>query len=333
MVSARPAGTVFWLRAGTYRGQQIKPKDGMKFIAEPGVVFDGGGASHAFRGPAANVEIRGIKMTNYSPPVQLGVVFASEGRNWLIVDNEVSYNRSVGIQIGSGSRAIGNNIHHNGQFGLTARGSGAVVDGNTIANNNTDNHDSKWAAGGTKFLRCSNLTVRNNYVHSNNGPGLWSDIECRNINVSGNRVENNRGPGIRVEITYGAVVRNNRLKSNGLSWGAGLSIANSSDVEVSGNTLNNDNLLAVQGNRGSGSHGVHEVRNLWVHDNTLSWSRGWTGLQTTVSDNSFYTTKNNRFDRNTYGNLGASKPFHWFNQQRTAQDWVAQGNDVNGNFR
>ena len=40
-VDANPAGTTFHIKAGIHRLQQVKPKDGDKFIGEPGAILSG----------------------------------------------------------------------------------------------------------------------------------------------------------------------------------------------------------------------------------------------------------------------------------------------------
>ena len=40
-VDANPAGTTFYIKAGIHRIQQVKPKDGDKFIGEPGAILSG----------------------------------------------------------------------------------------------------------------------------------------------------------------------------------------------------------------------------------------------------------------------------------------------------
>jgi hypothetical protein len=69
------------------------------------------------------------------------------------------------------------------------------------------------------------LTATGNYVHDNNGPGLWCDINSYNLIFKHNRIENNRqinpatgyttGSGIFLEISDRAVIADNVVKDNG----------------------------------------------------------------------------------------------------------------------
>jgi parallel beta-helix repeat protein len=210
-----------------------------------------------------------------------------------------------------------------------------LVEGNEIAFNNFRGAVRVgFGAGGTKFVRTRELVVRGNHVHDNQGNGIWMDIENVSAVVEDNRVENNSGNGIMFEISYGAVIRNNYVAGNGFTnprwlYGAGIFVSSSSDVEIYGNTVENNarGITAVVQNRGFGSMGRYEVRNLYVHDNFITMDTGWTGLGQNVGDNSYFTDKNNRFERNEYRIVGQTHPFMWLKKERTLEEWQAFGHD------
>src|SRR5690606_3674612 len=107
--------------------------------------------------------------------------------------------------------------HHQSQLGIGGIGDDVLVEDNEIAFNNYEAEYSwGWEAGGTKFVRTNRLIVRNNHVHSNHGPGLWTDIENDRVLIEGNLVEDNVGPGIFHEISYRAVIRDNEVYRNGV---------------------------------------------------------------------------------------------------------------------
>jgi len=333
VVDANPAGTTFYLRAGVHSGQSIKPRDGDKFIGESGAILDGrGNVEYAFKSTAGNVLIQNLTIENYATPAKWGAV-AGGGTGWTVRDNEVHHNWGAGIDFGSGYRVIGNNVHHNRQIGIKGHGSGVLVEGNEIAfNNYRDDYSYGWEAGGTKFLKTTNLVVRNNYVHDNHGSGLWADHNNIGTIYEGNTVINNYGPGIFHEISYDAVIRNNRIEGNAFKHSkAGIKISSSSNVEIYGNTLKNNNggIYASQKNRGSGSHGTFEIKNLWVHDNTITFSSGFHGFRVHDGGDAYYNNKNNRFDRNNY-NVHNSEPFFWMGDRRSAEEWKSFGQDPNG---
>jgi parallel beta-helix repeat protein len=329
VVDANPSGTTFYLRAGVHSGQSIKPRDGDKFIGEPGTILSGEDRiEFAFRSGAANVTIQNLTIEKYANPVKTGAI-EGNGKAWRIVNNEIRYNWGGGVTLNDRYQLIGNNIHHNRQIGIKGSGTDVLIENNEIAFNNYNNdYDPNWEAGGAKFLRTVNLVVRGNYVHDNNGSGLWTDWDNIGTLYENNVVVNNTGPGIHHEASYDATIRNNKVEGNGK---VGIRIASSSNVEIYGNTLKNNNggIYLSQKNRGSGSYGTFEIANVWVHDNTISFNQGINGLRVHDGGDIYYTGKNNRFDRNTYA-LGEAEPFFWMGDKRTPQEWTSYGQDQNG---
>lgn len=329
LVGSNPAGTAFWIKAGTHVGQSVAPKDGNQFIGEPGAILDGNKAQFAFAGVAANVVIQGLVIEDYTNAPQLGAIHGS-GSGWLVLDNEIRYNGTAGVVVPAGSLVSGNNIHHNGQIGLKAVGANVVIDGNEIAYNNyLDAFDMNWEAGGTKFLDTANLIVRNNYVHDNHGAGLWTDYNNHGTLYEANVTINNYGPGIFHEISGAAVIRNNRVEGNGHRWYlGGILVANSTGVEVANNTLtgNNGGVMALNQVRDS-----WVTKNLWVHDNVASYTTGQTGIFAEANGDVIYGAWGNRFDANSYVAVSGSAPFRWVGD--VAWDaWRAAGMDVSGSF-
>ena len=233
-----------------------------------------------------------------------------------------------------------NHILANGQLGIGG-GDGHTdiqVEGNEIASNNQAGFDPLWEAGGTKFWATTNLVVRGNTVHHNLGPGLWTDTDNRGTLYENNIVEDNRGSGIFHEVSYAAVIRNNSLRRNGedsgvWSGGAGILISASSDVEVYGNLVedNANAIVGMQQNRGSGPFGPYLVRNLYVHDNTLRMAVGLNGIIEDVGNSAPFTSRNNRWQSNTYY-LGTNRSYFAWLGIRTETEWQNYGNDTTGMF-
>jgi parallel beta-helix repeat protein len=227
---------------------------------------------------------------------------------------------------------VNNVVHHNNQFGMLSANSAknALVEGNEISYNNFRGAvDHLWAAGGTKFLKTTDLVLRNNYVHHNTGPGLWLDVDNIGAIYEGNVVSDNSYHGIHHEISYRAIIRNNEVSRNGA---AGIWVNGSSDVEVYGNTVIENGQFGIGGNQdfvGSGAHGPWAVQNLYVHDNSITQTRGWTGVQQQVGDMSYFTSRNNRFQANTYVIGSNPRPFAWMGSTRTKAEWLAYGHDTN----
>jgi hypothetical protein len=300
-------------------------------------------AKGAINSWASGVTVRDLVVEKFANDAQRGAVIA--GSDWTVERNEVRLNHGVGIQADAAQRAkvLGNHVHHNGQLGVGGwRTVDAVYDGNELAFNNTAGfYNADWEAGGGKWTESAGLTVRNNYVHDNKAIGLWFDIDNRDVTIAGNRIEANDSDGIRYEISYQVVITDNTIIGNGFKeptgWvdGAGIMVNSARDVEIAGNVVdsNFNGISLRQDDRGSGSLGEYVVENTRVHDNQVIMRRGTTGLSSTVSDESVFTTRDNRFENNQYTVIGADATnFAWRGDERTWTQWQQCGNDLGGSF-
>jgi hypothetical protein len=351
-VNANPAGTTFILKAGTHQKQMVVPKSGDVFIGETGTILDGGKTTaRAFdmgRAPyPSNVRIQGLIIQNYAPGAQVGAVHAGQaGGNpnnrttgWVVSNCEIRNNKGAGLTLGHRMQVLNNNIHHNDQIGVRGSGDNILFEGNEIAYNNPSWHyDWGWELGGIKFSHTNGLVARGNYVHHNNGNGMWTDIDNINALYENNRAVANAGVGIMHEISYAVIIRNNVATENGLArggaYGGGILISNSRDAEVYGNTVtgNKMGITANELNRGTGKYGLYTVKNLYAHDNTVQ-TKGQTGIQASSNNPVFTSNWNNRFDHNTYTGLATNRvPFMWKGGQRTVAQWQGYGLDRTGKF-
>jgi parallel beta-helix repeat protein len=301
--------------------------------------------TYAFSGTATSVTLRGLIVEKYANPAQNGAV--GGGASWVVDSSEVRQNHGIGIGMADGRKVTGNKVHHNGQMGIGGSSANGDVENNEISYNNTVGYDPYWEAGGTKFTYSSNLVVRGNFVHHNDGPGLWTDINNIDVLYENNRVEDNGLSGIFHEISYRATIRNNVVSRNGASnptsyWvdGAGILVSSSSDVEVYGNTLtdNYQGITGLEGNRGTGLYGPWLLQNLYVHNNTVIQTgtplagTGRTGLEQVGTSTSAFTSANNRYVANAY-TLGATAVrFFWLHQNLTDTGWKSYGQDLTGTF-
>jgi parallel beta-helix repeat protein len=174
---------------------------------------------------------------------------------------------------------------------------------------------------------------------------LWSDVNAINTLYENNRVEDNDWRGLLYEISYKGIIRNNSFRRNGfilpLTYafsvdGAAIVISNSRDVEIYGNTIeNNKNGIGfIQTNRGTGPYGAHLVYNVYVHDNTVVQPTGRAaGAVQNVGTNAVFTSQNNRFVHDTYDLGTAAKYFTWMNADRTTTEWKGYGLDMTGTFK
>lgn len=300
--------------------------------------------TYAFASSSANVTVKNLIVEKYANSASMGAFLGTNASGWILDGNEVRWNHSVGVAPGSGWKLLRNKIHHNGQLGVSAGGrSNVLLDGNEIAYNNTAGFSQFWEAGGAKFIKNSNLTVRNNYVHHNDGAGLWTDTSYPTTIYEYNRVTDNTYGGIFHEVSYDAIIRYNTCERNGLAkFGAlrygGISVDNSPNVEIYGNTVSN-NRDGIGGRQVShsvttGPYGALQLKNLYVHDNTVTMSQsgGYTGVIQYVGDNSYYTSRGNRFAKNTYYLSGSAMYFNWYGSPRTDSQWRGYGEDTGGTF-
>jgi hypothetical protein len=265
-------------------------------------------AEAAVSGEVTGVHVDGFVIEKFANRAQRGAVHA-QGLGWRIQRNEIRLNHAHGIN-SRGAQVLDNHLHHNGQLGIGGGGgSGQLVAGNEIDHNNTAGFSPLWEAGGGKWAMTEGLIVRGNNVHHNQGKGLWTDINNIRTTYENNIVHANTSHGVYHEISYEAVIRNNRITDNGLSlpkpgWGgAGIRVAASPDVEIYGNVLigNQNAIMLVQQRRvdSPSRYGAHELRDVNVFDNDITMSRNTTGMVNDTGDESFYD-RNNRFHRNTY---------------------------------
>jgi parallel beta-helix repeat protein len=293
----------------------------------------------AFAPTADHVTISGLTVERFANIAQQGAIHGEGRSDWVVTNNEVRWNHGTGIRVGAHAVVRQNYVNNNGQLGISASGADILVENNEIYLNNRARFFTRWEAGGAKFVATSNLVVRGNYSHRNGGPGLWTDIDNVNTLYEYNTTDDNELMGIYHEISDAAVIRNNIVRRNGFGYpdwiaGAGILVAGSPNVEIYGNYLesNADGIGAVQQNRGSGAYGPHELWNLWVHDNVIASTDGWTGMVEDVGDAACFTSRNNHFERNQYRLGPKTFYFTWMDNELTEAGWVAYGQDTVGTF-
>ena len=141
------------------------------------------------------------------------------------------------------------------------------------------------------------------------------------------------------EIGYDIIIRNNTATKNGYarSWstGAGILISASANATVYGNTVldNKQGIVGIQQKREHGGVNYSDnLKNLYVHHNTVRVpSGGVSGVSSGVSTLT-YTSRKNRFVSNSYDMGSDTKPFTWMSSKRTKTEWQKYGNDLNGTF-
>jgi parallel beta-helix repeat protein len=237
-----------------------------------------------------DVSVSGFSMRHAANLPQTGAIRNVAGASHdTIRDNLLAYahGADAALDHGNDNQIVHNDIGFGGQLGVHLggdgtpdTGSGNIVRDNTIHDNNIAGFDPEWESGGLKATVQTNLTLADNVVEYNAGPGLWCDIYCSNVTITGNRVSENTHAGIFYEVSRGGRINGNVAWANGFGkhswgWGAGILVSTSQDTDVS------DNLVAW--NASAGISIVSQHRTDWpdvtatglsVHDNTIIAAAG-----------------------------------------------------------
>ena len=314
-------------------------------------------------GPANNVTIKGLTIEKFATPSQTGAVGGAGisnpnpavGVNWIVENNEIRLNHAYGVRINFGWQVLNNYIHDNGNLGiggglgggmseaLGAIPSNVLIQGNEIARNNYAHFKTGFQAGGVKIAGSRAIVIRGNYVHDNEGPGLWADIKNYDILYDNNTVLGNTEGGIAHEISFASIVRNNRLLKNASgkpsekSWLYGASLLSSTSqgveaycntVEVSSEGGNGMDMIAQR--RAPADNQVSQ--NNYYHHNTVVFdgNSGVTGgAWAPMSIKQFFV--NNRFDYNSYYLPDLKrKAFAWSGRMNTFKEFQAEGQETHG---
>jgi hypothetical protein len=322
-------------------------KDGKAYlsIAPGGRTVELSVAPVAIDGSARDIVLRNLVVEKYASAAQQGAIDGRRGSNWQLTNVTIRWNHGVGLYIGSSMKVRNGSVSHNGQLGIGGDGDGAVIEGVEIAYNNYADFSSGWEAGGTKFVYSENLRVRNNCVHHNFGPGLWTDIDNKNILYEGNKVFANTGDGIKHEISYDAIIRENIVGHNGREkdnwmWGSQILIQNSSNVQVLDNLVEvptdyGNGIGLIYQDRGEGKLGPRATLGNTVTGNTIVFlgGHGATGIVSDFDRDEFWRTQDNKFDRNQYVVRSQSRRFWEFGGGRRA--WTnlqGRGVEVKGSI-
>ena len=123
-----------------------------------------------------------------------------------VADNEISYNDTCDFEGLMTNSAIGWSDHDPVPAQYRNPHCGKVTgDGNQ---------------GGFKLWETNGVTIKDNYIHNNWGPGIWADTDNANTTYVGNVITDNDGQAIIEEISYNFSIVDNYLAYNG--WAVGL---------------------------------------------------------------------------------------------------------------
>jgi len=187
-------------------------------------------------------------------------------------------------------------------------------------------------------MESPNVVFRNNFVHHNQGDGIWYDGGNPGALIEGNRVEDNARNGIFYEASNGSIIRNNTVRRSG---DTGIFISTSQNAEIYGNTLeSNFRAITYFVNCGGLVGRDIDLANDWTHDNTirvgtqsgafatgLSYTSDCTAAQVTTYHSG---SKNLRFTHNTYFVPDPSGWWWLWNGMKQWFQWQAIPQDIDG---
>lgn len=302
------------------------------------------------------VEVSGVVIENlvvekYASAAQEAAVGGDGAVHWDIRYVTVRYNHGVGANLGPGTLMEHCVIHHMGQKGLMGGGHAitrpTVLRSTEVAYNKTLSFDPSWDGGGTKFTRVygRGMIVENSWFHHNFGAGLWFDIDNYNVVIRSNRFEANDRWGVFYEISRKAKIYWNEAygTTNGPEGsplkGAGISISNSSDVEVYENLVyDNHNGIFVRENLNITREAedtyrkkVPHIERVNIHNNDVGMRRGVTGMWVDNGDaHAYWQPSHIQFINNTYRLEDAAGFLGMSNDVLTFDKWKGLGNDRTG---
>ena len=117
----------------------------------------------------------------------------------------------------------------------------ALIEFNTIINNNRAGYDRFWESGAMKFFRLTGCVIRHNTILDGDGPGIWLDWEHYNNRLEGNFIRGATGFALGIEASPGPnLIANNvvvDIKPGGAWFQYGLLAWSSARIWTVGNTV------------------------------------------------------------------------------------------------
>ena len=307
--------TTYWFAPGTHTlgtspFAELRVDPGDTFVGAPGAIIDGqGDNNYAFQAASGvsnptpdNATIEYLTVQKFVAGNGQGVVGQGSYNGWTIQDNLVQKNRDgAGVVVGDNSVVQDNCLQDNGEYGFNGQGNNSTVTLNDINDNNNlhafdfpgspPNHRCGCSGAG-KWWEGLNDATTDNYVHDNQGVGIWYDTDNAGALISGNYVSDNWDAGIQYEVSYNARITDNTLVGNAIGEGTAQTTPGFPDgaiyISESGGygrvASNYSGQLLIRGNVLSDNWGGVI---LWENSDRYC-SDGWDGA-CTLGDPSVYT--------------------------------------------
>ena len=232
----------------------------------------------------ANVTVMNLVVDKYAVPAGYGAISgvdptgasATPTFNWKVTNVEVRNCHAAGVALGNHMSVTSNWLHNNGEYGVGGTGNSISFNSNEVSFNNQAGF--LFAVGaGTKFSNVTGLTASKNNIHDNLGAGLTDDNGSSNITYAFNTLKNNLVAGIIHEIGGAASIHDNTSTNDGVDprgtgffFGAGIEIANSSNVKIYNNTItNSQNGIMEQAALRTDCLSPCLLKNVTVYNNTI----------------------------------------------------------------
>lgn len=240
IVSSSPAGATFWFAPGTHTfGRPIETRNSDTYVGAPGAVLVGSpGNASAFAGDARDVTLSYLRISDFASSnpaaaVNSAAVNRSVGDGW-VVDSS-SFTRLAGAALFMGDDSVVRNscFDSNSQYGVSVPSrfvngeptaiENVSIEGSEFVGNNPDDLEGTGACrgctGAMKLWMPRGVTIVDNHIHGNHGPGVWVDTNGVDIVVDDNLIEANDRAGVFIEISYNARIRHNTFVGNAVAAG------------------------------------------------------------------------------------------------------------------
>jgi hypothetical protein len=285
-----------------------------------------------------DVKLEGLTFEKAAANGNTGMVQANDVTGWVIEHCEIRLSHGIGLFVDSATM-VANHVHDNGALGLAGHNGGLVVRGNEVDHNNWADYWWGWQAGGEKWVRTTDMRVSDEYVHDNNGNGVWFDIDNVRPILERSLIVDNRHSGIEFEISYDGTFRDNVIAGNGsVGLDAGIYVRNSVGATVYRNVVtDNHNGIVMERDplkEDTGRYGPYDLARNQVYGNAVTMTRGFSGLRSSAGDPSYWSSKGNEFEGNEWrlDHLDAPR-FMWReNRLMTGERWRQLGQDPTGTF-
>lgn len=190
----------------------------------------------AFSLRAPGTVLRGFGIRRYVPSVPDFGAVTSFFPRMTLENMTVRDSSTAGIGIFAADSAIrSTTVSGSGMIGIQGNEADRLVlDRLVVSNNNTEHFNHAPVAGGIKFTRVRDFSLRNSLVEKNDGIGVWLDESVYDMKITGNTVLDNADTGIMLELSSKAVVANNIVLRSGYD---ALAVRNTNNVAIWNNTL------------------------------------------------------------------------------------------------